>query len=238
MPNYVEFDTVEGSANEAKQLVTDASIPGHCGWFGVGLREAARVTLYTQQVRALNLAWALKTVGEIRSGTRAVVVGGGAAGLTVAAALAHLEAHVTVLEKEADVLPLQRNCYKRHLHPRIYDWPLPESKQASARLPLLTWRAGMARDVAFAIESGFEELAYQHGDRLRLKCGVTNLQLDVPEVGAVTFRTATPLPACAGPSRSHKTAHRDHPFRAIAITQNGASRSPVSRHRDHRILSG
>jgi hypothetical protein len=39
--------------------------------------------------------------------------------------------------------------------------------------------------------------------------------------------------ACAGPSRSHKTAHRDHPIRAIAIAQNGASRSPNTGHRDH-----
>ena len=39
--------------------------------------------------------------------------------------------------------------------------------------------------------------------------------------------------ACAGPSRSDKTGHRDHPIRAIAITQNGASRSPIPAHRDH-----
>jgi len=31
-----------------------------------------------------------------------------------------------------------------------------------------------------------------------------------------------------GPSRSHKTPHRDHPLRRIAITQNAASRSPVT----------
>jgi hypothetical protein len=38
--------------------------------------------------------------------------------------------------------------------------------------------------------------------------------------------------ACAGPSRSHKTAHRDHRFRPVAIAQNGASRSPISAHAD------
>jgi hypothetical protein len=38
--------------------------------------------------------------------------------------------------------------------------------------------------------------------------------------------------ACAGPSRSHKTAHRDHRFRRMPIGQNGASRSPIPAHAD------
>ena len=33
--------------------------------------------------------------------------------------------------------------------------------------------------------------------------------------------------ACAGPSRSHKTPHGDHTKRGIAITEYGASRSPL-----------
>ncbi len=40
------------------------------------------------------------------------------------------------------------------------------------------------------------------------------------------------LGARAGASRSHKTAHPDHRFRRMPITQNGACRSPIPAHRD------
>jgi len=40
--------------------------------------------------------------------------------------------------------------------------------------------------------------------------------------------TASGRTARNGPSRSHKTPHRDHPFRGIAIAQNA--------HRDHPLL--
>jgi hypothetical protein len=173
---------------EPKDVLAAADVPGRCGWYCVGCRETLRTTVYTQQVRALNLAWALKACGHVSASTRVVVVGAGAAGLTVAGALAYLGASVTVLEKEADPLPLQRNCYKRHLHPHIYDWPTRDSMQANAGLPLLTWRAGMARDVAAAIESGFEGLRWDYGDRLTLLRDVENLQLDTPSHGSLTFR--------------------------------------------------
>lgn len=179
---------------DAQDVLARCSVPGHAGWYFVGCRETARVTIYAQQVRALNLAWALKACGLVRKGTRAVVVGAGAAGLTFAAGLARFDAKVTVLEKEDDPLPLQRNCYKRHLHPHIYDWPLPGWVNANAGLPLLNWRAGMAREVAATIEGGFEDFRQSRPGSVELVTGAENIELDVPLAGQIVYRKRPAAP--------------------------------------------
>ena len=161
-------------------------VPGHDAWYVIGYGED-RVTVYTQQVRALNLAWALKESGRMVQGP-VVVVGGGAAGLAAAAGLAHLGAEVTVLERESHVLPLQRNCYKRHLHPHVFDWPLETSANINAGLPLLTWRAGMAREVARSLETAFFDLTSEHR-RLGCVTHVSNIRVDLPGPGRIFFAT-------------------------------------------------
>lgn len=176
------------SAENPEFVLDAAEVPNRPAWYVLGCREAARVTFYTQQVRALNLAWALREAGKVSPSSRVLIVGAGAAGLTLAGALAHFKAHVRVLEKESDTLPLQRNCYKRHLHPHIYDWPTARSTRPSADLPILNWRAGMARDVVAAIDEGFADLCLEHGDRLDVITGISNLELDSPSAGKVTFR--------------------------------------------------
>src|SRR5262245_20301024 len=83
-----------------------------------------RVTLYSQQGRALKLVEALGRMKELGAGTPVAVVGGGVAGLTFAAGAARRGAQVTVLEKEERLLPLLKRDPNRWLHPRVYDWPL------------------------------------------------------------------------------------------------------------------
>ena len=173
-------------APSSRDVLDAFRVPTKGKWYTVGYGES-RVTLYSQQVRALNLAWALAEAGQAVPKTRVVVIGGGAAGLSVAAGLAYAEADVTVLEKERDLLPLQRNCHKRHLHPHVFDWPEATADNTRADLPLLDWGAGVARDVALEIEDGFEELCSRHAS-LRAHCGVENIQLDCPVEGKVTCR--------------------------------------------------
>lgn len=55
----------------------------------------AQVTVRSQQVRAMNLAWALR---DRLNGSSVAVIGGGAAGLTFAAAAAKLGAAVHLFE--------------------------------------------------------------------------------------------------------------------------------------------
>lgn len=117
-----------------------------------------RVTVRSQQIRALNLLYALHASGRVKTGDCIAVIGGGAAGLTAAAAGAQLGFKVTLLEKSPELMPMQRACRHRWLHPHIYDWPEGGSTARDAGLPLMNWATGTAADVAEQLETAFDRL--------------------------------------------------------------------------------
>jgi NADH dehydrogenase FAD-containing subunit len=69
------------------KVIAASVVPGTKSVFFLGCFES-RVTLFAQQVRALNLVDALLDQGVVRETGRVAIVGGGAAGVTAAAALA------------------------------------------------------------------------------------------------------------------------------------------------------
>src|ERR1700731_935684 len=90
---------------------------------------------------------------------RVAVVGGGFAGLTVAAGLLKKGVrYVALFEKHAVLCPLQQGSDARWVHPRIYEWPNKGSKLPTAALPLLNWNAGRASDVVVEILKEWESL--------------------------------------------------------------------------------
>jgi hypothetical protein len=96
------------------------------------------LTIYSQQVRALNLAWALIEAAPKNSLGRVAIVGGGFAGLTVAAGLLKKGVrHVSLFERHAVLCPLQQGSDARWVHPRIYEWPNEGSNLPTTALPLL-----------------------------------------------------------------------------------------------------
>jgi hypothetical protein len=132
---------------ELSRLVKEyAGIQGCPGVYVLGC-FARRVTLYSQQVRAFNLVYALRVTGKIDANARVAVIGAGASGLAAAGALAHLGCKVTVFEQKQEVLTLQANAVTRYIHPRIYDWPAQECLDTQARLPIFDWVAGKADGV-------------------------------------------------------------------------------------------
>jgi hypothetical protein len=118
------------------------------------------VTVYSQQVRAINLVDALThvegTEGYFTEDTTVAVVGAGVAGLTAAAYAAARGASVTILEEGSRPLWLQDRCRNRWLHPRIYDWPEPGALEPRTNLPLFNWRAGRAQEVANEIRDQWD----------------------------------------------------------------------------------
>src|SRR5262245_25589074 len=74
-------------------------------------------TLRSQQVRALNLVWALGK--STLKGKQIAVIGGGVAGLTFAAASAGCGASVHLFER-TKLLHLQLGCWHRALHPEVF----------------------------------------------------------------------------------------------------------------------
>lgn len=146
------------------------------------------ITVLSQQVRALNLAWALVESGQVAldfapmstdpppgpddadpgpnvapdtARKSIAIVGAGFAGLTVAAGLLKKRANVdiTVFERRDTVLPLQHGSDSRWLHPHIYDWPSRGSEAYSAALPVLNWTASRASDVVVQTLSAWREVA-------------------------------------------------------------------------------
>lgn len=151
-----------------QQIIAEARIPEARSVLVLGSFEK-RVTVFAQQVRALNLVDALLSEGLVRQqGGKIAIIGGGAAGITAAVALARtcpgLDA-LDLFERNSQVLTLQRSS-TRFLHPHFYDWPAPGADVDDAGLPLMNWTAGPAGDVATALRTEFD--AARHSSILTL----------------------------------------------------------------------
>lgn len=147
--------------------------------FAVGTYER-NITLFRQQMRALNLVYAMRTASddglpENRIG-RVAVIGGGAFGVTAAAAAASVGMEVHLYEQHQILLPLQRGCDTRWVNPLYYEWPAPGSESRFAALPLANWRSGTASQVADQLVAGLEEVAAAT-DRLTTLTGVRDLRV-------------------------------------------------------------
>lgn len=128
--------------------------PDDPGLFFLGPYER-RITFFSQQVRALRLAHALCASGTLTGDGWTAIVGAGAAGVTLAVALALLGERVTLYEKSPDILTLQSGS-PRLLHPHIYEWPELGALEARAHLPLLDWNAGTGNAVCTALRLAFD----------------------------------------------------------------------------------
>ena len=115
-----------------------------------------RITFHSQQIRAFNLVNALKQ--QAQCGVSILVAGGGIAGVSSAAGLALLGAHVNLVERSSQLLSMQRNSAKRLFHPNIYDWPTEDSLAARTSLPMLNWRAAGAKCVVEQIDPNRRKL--------------------------------------------------------------------------------
>lgn len=146
-------------------IIAASKVPNTDGVFFLGCFES-RVTLYAQQVRALNLADAIIASGRIRPKGRVAIVGGGAAGITAAAAFAlempDLQA-IDLYEWKHQLLNLQIGSTHRYLHPHIYDWPEAGALCLDAGLPILNWTADTAGNVAEQLVQQFNAIQAKHG---------------------------------------------------------------------------
>ncbi|NIK65450.1 ABC-three component system protein [Xanthomonas cannabis] len=141
-----------------QEIVEAALVTGTKRIFVLGCFEQ-RVTVYSQQVRALNLVDALLSQNMVRrNGGKVAIVGGGVAGMTAAVAFAKAApelARLDLFERRSSTLDFQRNS-RRFLHPHFYDWPAPGSDQSDAGLPIMNWQAGPAGDVAKKLAAEFD----------------------------------------------------------------------------------
>lgn len=137
------------------ELLESLCVPGLSNTFALGC-FARYQTLYSQQVRAINLADALSRTGLLVSGQRVLVAGGGIAGMTAAVAARMRGASVTLVEPSEQLIPFQRASTGRYLHPYAYDWPFVDY-QDLAPLPFMSWDAGIASKVFAKLELEFRK---------------------------------------------------------------------------------
>ncbi|WP_430912164.1 FAD-dependent oxidoreductase [Methylobacterium sp. sgz302541] len=146
---------------------------------------AKGLTVFDQQVRAHNFAWALWRGLEAEETPpiqrKVAVIGGGVAGLTVAACLLSRSAamDVAVFEERWDLCPLQQGSDTRWVHPHLYGWPREGSRAPDAGLPVLNWTEGRASDVSRSILDGFARYAaVARPEALRVYLGLSHLRID------------------------------------------------------------
>jgi hypothetical protein len=144
------------------------------------------VTIYSQQVRAHNLAWAIRKLQRVPREARVAIVGGGIAGLTMTACMLCLNdgAQITLFEKSWDLCPFQQGADTRWVHPKIYDWPFAGSRAPSASLPVLNWSEGRASDVARTVLREFGHYAHTFANaeaRLCVYLGLRHFQVNAAD---------------------------------------------------------
>ena len=123
-----------------------------------------RVTVYSQQVRALNLIRALFDCNRLSRKSKVGVIGGGMAGVTAAVAAARKDCTVTLFDQHECALFLQRNSSHRHLDPNLYEWPQPDQRG----LPFLHWPAGYADEVTNGLRTEFNQSSVTFKNKTRI----------------------------------------------------------------------
>lgn len=165
----------------SENILQHMEVPHRHHVYQIGCLER-RVTLYSQQVRALNLVFALFDRKKLDRGSEVAVVGGGAAGLTAAVALARRGVSVTLLERLDAVIPFQSGNLTRWLHPHIYEWPSEGCLNPESGLPVLSWSADFAANIAADLRDQF----YQHvreTKAIHVQTGVRNTRLHAGSTG-------------------------------------------------------
>jgi hypothetical protein len=157
------------------QVIRESLATNSNGVFFLGCFDS-RVTVYAQQVRALNLVDAAISESYIGPESRIAIIGGGAAGITAAAALISTfpKCKISLFESEGQLMHLQHGSRDRFLHPNLYDWPIDGSRESFSRLPILRWKADIAENVADQIREQFEVI---DRDRINIhmNCKVTGV---------------------------------------------------------------
>src|SRR5271157_30913 len=113
--------TVPPGSEKAGQFLERARPWAGQNKFALGTFERG-ITLFRQQLRALNLIYAFVEArtadGQrlIEEKARIAVVGGGAFGVTAAAAAAYAGFETTLFERQQELMHLQRGCDTRWVH--------------------------------------------------------------------------------------------------------------------------
>ena len=112
------------------------------------------ISIMHQQMRCVNLAWALRQTKRVKRGDVVAIVGGSFSGLMLAATLAIADdVIVYIFEKEKRLLHRFLDKGHRYLSPNLNSRYLgkrfaPKASSSFFEPPIFEWRSGIASDVA------------------------------------------------------------------------------------------
>lgn len=145
---------------------------------------SGRLSFLSQQVRAMNLVWALGKKSIVAPGKAVGVVGGGIAGLSAAVTLRAKGCHVTVYERSKALLHRQRGATHRHAHPIINWWPheVPTLLPTTS-LPFLNWGMDQCDRIVERMMDQWDRLAKASGKSLTVHHEDVNRAVPNPAEG-------------------------------------------------------
>jgi HEAT repeat protein len=166
---------MDNSQSKGDLILGRMQVPDESGLFVLGCFERP-ATVYMQQVRALNLIYALDQKRPDDNRKSMLVIGAGAGGVTAAAAAAALGWEVTIVERKWDVLSLADGVSAhRWLHPHIYDWPADGTEEARTNLGIMDWSAGTSHAVASHLRGEWRRL--EHAFKIHTHVAITGVTL-------------------------------------------------------------
>jgi hypothetical protein len=157
------------STDYAKLVIDAASLESRQNVYYL-MPFAERLSFVAQQLRALNLVWALAKIGKIRPQSSVAVVGAGLAGVTAGCALAAYGCRVSVFETAEATMLRQRQTDHRIVHPEINAWPDPEVLTHTTALPMLDWYFNICSDAIKLIDDQRKQIVAACGGRLTFIC--------------------------------------------------------------------
>jgi hypothetical protein len=154
---------------------------------------AERLSFVAQQIRALNLVWALAEMQKIQTNSHAAVIGAGLSGVTAACALAAYGCRVSVYEKSERPMWRQSETSHRLVHPEINYWPGGSPLTHTTSLPMLEWYFNECSEVIDLIRQQYEEIE-RANPLLNFFCShsVTNVRSTSSELDGLVAVIATP----------------------------------------------
>ncbi|GGD64336.1 hypothetical protein GCM10011514_30360 [Emticicia aquatilis] len=163
--------------NHSEEFLDNLEVNGFKDIYYIGTQQRG-ITIFKQQVRALNLIYTLEKTSKIQEGSRIAIIGGGIGGVTASAAALSIGCKVYLYENKPILMHLQTGCKTRWVHPNIYDWPSQGSEFPYAGLPLLNWKEGYSSDVAQEMLTQYGLITKKHANNYRECLGVRFEDID------------------------------------------------------------
>ena len=154
MNNKNENDTVK----DCEAILEAMQVPDQKSVYCVGSFEKGKITIHSQQTRALNLAYALiikelctvddRGCLQIKKTYKSIaIVGAGFSGMTIAYALSNIpQVNLHVFDQYQGSFNMQRKS-DRVIHPNVFDWPAHDCGREKTTFPFFNWQMREVKDV-------------------------------------------------------------------------------------------